>query len=36
MIIGFHSFLKKQRKGEKMFNLLLYHILEQQGCVRIA
>src|SRR5579859_4714926 len=28
--------LHKQNKSEKMFNLLLYHILDQQSCVRFT
>jgi hypothetical protein len=35
MIVGCLLVLKKVETSEKMFNLLLYHICDQQGCVRV-
>jgi len=35
MIIGWFSFLEEVSKSEKMFNFLVYPILDQQGCVTI-
>jgi len=35
MIIGCLLVLEKVGKSEKMFNLSLYHIADQQGCVRV-
>jgi hypothetical protein len=33
MIIGSLSILEEVSKSEKMFNFLVYHVLDQQGCV---